>query len=154
MRTHPRFWGEPTAAYDYGCGIIWLTVLRPFSALGHFWYVMIAIYVVETLAGFEFRISRAFLAAKKMLARLSSPSFSDREDMEIYAYLRRVNLAEVLKDRDVGVGYDFGARDETLDEVMEREQQQARTDHRYETVPPELAENAMTEIRDEESSPA
>jgi len=63
-------------------------------------------------------------------------------------------MAKVLRCRDVGVDCDFVARGATVEELMEKAQQHARTDHGYETIPPELAEKAKAAIRDEESATA
>jgi predicted small metal-binding protein len=68
--------------------------------------------------------------------------------------LGRCNMAKVLRCRDVGVDCDFVARGATVDELMEKAQQHARTVHGYETIPPELAEKAKAAIRDEESATA
>ena len=63
-------------------------------------------------------------------------------------------MTKVLKCRDVGVDCDFVARGATVEEVMQQAQQHARTDHGYESIPPELAEKAKAAIRDEESATA
>jgi predicted small metal-binding protein len=65
--------------------------------------------------------------------------------------LGRCTMTKVLRCRDVGVDCDFVARGATVEELMEKAQQHARTDHGYETIPPELAEKAKAAIRDEES---
>jgi predicted small metal-binding protein len=63
-------------------------------------------------------------------------------------------MAKVLRCRDVGVDCDFVARGATIEELMEKTQQHARTVHGFETIPPELAEKAKAAIRDEESAAA
>ena len=63
-------------------------------------------------------------------------------------------MTKVLKCRDVGVDCDFVARGASVDEVMQKAQEHARTDHGFETIPTELAEKAKAAIRDEESATA
>jgi predicted small metal-binding protein len=71
-----------------------------------------------------------------------------------FKYCKEVNVTKVLTCRDVGVDCDFVARGTTVDEVMQKAAEHARTNHGYESIPPELAQKAKAAIRDEESATA
>jgi predicted small metal-binding protein len=57
-------------------------------------------------------------------------------------------MAKVINCRDVGVDCDFQARGETEQEVMQRCQEHARTDHGMEEIPPELADKVRLAMKD------
>ena len=63
-------------------------------------------------------------------------------------------MAKVLSCRDVGVDCDFVARGATVEEVMEKAQQHARTDHGFQEISAELAEKAKAAIREEGTASA
>jgi predicted small metal-binding protein len=62
-------------------------------------------------------------------------------------------MSKVLKCRDVGVDCDFVARGATVEEVLEKTKEHART-HGFEDIPPELADKVKAAIHDEEASAA
>lgn len=63
-------------------------------------------------------------------------------------------MSKVLRCRDVGVDCDFVARGETVEEVLEKAQEHACTDHGFANIPPELAGKVTAAIRDEEAAGA
>jgi predicted small metal-binding protein len=65
-----------------------------------------------------------------------------------------VQVAKILRCRDVGVDCDFVARGGTVEEVMEKAKDHACSDHGFRGIPPELAGKVMAAIRDEEAASA
>ena len=58
-------------------------------------------------------------------------------------------MAKVLHCRDVGPDCDFIARGQSNDEIMTQVAEHARTIHGINPVPTELAQKALSVIRDE-----
>jgi predicted small metal-binding protein len=58
-------------------------------------------------------------------------------------------MAKVIRCREVGVDCDFEARAETVEEVMQKCAEHARTDHGMNEIPPELAAKVQSAMRDE-----
>jgi predicted small metal-binding protein len=77
----------------------------------------------------------------------------------VVAYAKSIALAlkEVLKMnkslscRDVGADCDFVACGKTVDEVMQKAADHARTDHHMNEIPKDLRDKASSAIRDVES---
>jgi predicted small metal-binding protein len=58
-------------------------------------------------------------------------------------------MAKVINCRDVGVDCDFQARGETVEEVLQKCAEHARSDHGMEQIPPELEAAVRNAMRDE-----
>jgi len=63
-------------------------------------------------------------------------------------------MAKVLRCRDVGVDCDFVARGATVEEVLEKAEDHACSDHGFASIPPELADKVVAAIHDEEAATA
>ncbi len=59
-------------------------------------------------------------------------------------------MAKILRCRDVGVDCDFEARGHTVDEVLQKCREHAKTTHGISDIPPELVIRIKAAIRDEE----
>jgi predicted small metal-binding protein len=58
-------------------------------------------------------------------------------------------MTKVLRCNDMMPGCDYVARAETEDELMQKAAQHAREKHGMQTVPPEVAQQIKSKIRDE-----
>jgi len=58
-------------------------------------------------------------------------------------------MTKVLRCSDMMPGCDYVARAETEDELMQKATQHAREKHGMQTVPPEVAQQIKSKIRDE-----
>lgn len=61
----------------------------------------------------------------------------------------RSAMAKVLRCRDVGVACDWEARGATVDEIMAKAAEHAKTVHGMAQIPPEVMEKAKAAIKDE-----
>jgi predicted small metal-binding protein len=57
-------------------------------------------------------------------------------------------MAKVINCRDIGVDCDFQARGETEEEVLQKCQEHARTDHGMAEIPPELADKVRLAMKE------
>jgi predicted small metal-binding protein len=58
-------------------------------------------------------------------------------------------MTKTLACRDVGVDCDFVIRGASVEDVMEKAKQHARTDHGFPDIPPDHVEKAKAAIREE-----
>jgi predicted small metal-binding protein len=58
-------------------------------------------------------------------------------------------MTKVIRCADIVPGCDYEARAETEDELMQKAAQHAREAHGLQTIPPELAQQVKSKIRDE-----
>ena len=59
-------------------------------------------------------------------------------------------MAKIIRCRDVGVDCDFEARGNTVDEVLQKCREHAKTAHGINDIPPELIIRVKAAIREEE----
>ncbi len=59
-------------------------------------------------------------------------------------------MAKIIRCRDVGVDCDFEARGNTVDEVLQKCREHAKTAHGISDLPPELVTRVKAAIREEE----
>jgi predicted small metal-binding protein len=60
-----------------------------------------------------------------------------------------MQMAKVLKCRDLGVGCDWVGRGATVDEVMQKAAEHARKDHGMAEIPPDMVAKVKAAIKDE-----
>jgi predicted small metal-binding protein len=65
-----------------------------------------------------------------------------------------MNMARVLRCRDLGVDCDFVTRGATVEEVMEKAKDHACSDHGFAGIPPELTDKVLAAIQDEDAATA
>jgi predicted small metal-binding protein len=63
-----------------------------------------------------------------------------------------MDMAKVIRCRDVGVDCDFEARGQTVQEVLKNCQEHARTAHGMDDIPAELVAKVKAAIRDEKAA--
>lgn len=61
-------------------------------------------------------------------------------------------MAKAIKCRDVGVDCDFEARANTVEELLQKCAEHARTAHGMNEIPPEMAEKVRSAVRDDEAA--
>lgn len=61
-------------------------------------------------------------------------------------------MAKVLKCRDVGVNCDFEARGQTVQEILQKAAEHAKTCHTGTTITPELEQKIRAAIKEEGGS--
>jgi len=57
-------------------------------------------------------------------------------------------MAKSISCRDVGMDCDFKAQAETMEELMEKCSEHAKSDHGIDEIPTELAQKVMAAVRD------
>ena len=57
-------------------------------------------------------------------------------------------MAKSIRCRDVGVDCDFEARADTVEELLQKCSQHAKSDHGMEQIPPDLAAKVQAAIRE------